>query len=460
MRKIIYTLIGSLLTACTSDHAASRSFETAISTPVREMRAAGINPVMTIRLAVASPQQAKSLVVSHSTRGFITTILPKDITENTLYDYHVKTDDPQTFTLVFTLVYTDNTRVSTRVNIDHLPEFHISEAKPVARVTGATTWPEQLPNPNNTDSRWNVGGTDLGIVWETAPGHYALFFGDTYDRTFRPDPLHPGPNGGTWRSNVLAFSADTHLEDGITFSEMETHGGTDAAEIIPGGKDTSGSGNWTSIPTAAIAVGGKQYVHYFNMRNWTGWQLNYSSVCRSNDGGHTWQRIERLTYPTGSRFAMAAYARLGDYIYMMGTPSGRTGYAYMARVREDRFEDPQGYQYWDGGSGQWTEGKETAATPIIEEPVGEASLIYHPLLHKWLTLYFSNDRYEITLRTADRPEGPWSPPYSVATGAAYPQLYGSFFHPISATGREIYFTMSQWLPYNVFLMRFTIEETR
>ena len=36
--------------------------------------------------------------------------------------------------------------------------------------------------------------------------------GDTFGYDFKPNPANPGPNGGSWRSNVLAFSEDNDLE--------------------------------------------------------------------------------------------------------------------------------------------------------------------------------------------------------------------------------------------------------
>ena len=40
-----------------------------------------------------------------------------------------------------------------------------------------------------------------------------------------------------------------------------------------------------------------------------------------------------------------------------------------------------------------------------------------------------------------------------ANGREYAQLYGSYIHPLSVTGDNLYFTMSMWMPYNVFLMK-------
>ena len=56
----------------------------------------------------------------------------------------------------------------------------------------------------------------------------------------------------------------------------------------------------------------------------------------------------------------------------------------------------------------------------------------------------------ITMRTAEDITGPWSEPYELANGREYAQLYGSYIHPLSVTGDNLYFTMSMWMPYNVF----------
>lgn len=68
-------------------------------------------------------------------------------------------------------------------------------------------------------------------------------------------------------------------------------------------------------------------------------------------------------------------------------------------------------------------------------------------------LNFNADRYNITMRTAEDITGPWSEPYELANGREYAQLYGSYIHPLSVTGDNLYFTMSMWMPYNVFLMK-------
>ena len=80
-------------------------------------------------------------------------------------------------------------------------------------------------------------------------------------------------------------------------------------------------------------------------------------------------------------------------------------------------------------------------------------LIYNYKYKKWIIAYFASNRYDITLRMADDITGPWSEPYKLVDSKEYPQLYGSFFHPLSSYGDELYFLMSMWKPYNVFLMK-------
>lgn len=370
------------------------------------------------------------------------------------FTYAIQASDPASFRLVLTAHYNDgNVSNELSLQVDNRWGFFIRRVTRIARVTGRPRAEERFASPNNTATTWNVGGTDLGVVWEMAPGTYGLFFGDTYGHDFVPNPGSPGPNGGSWRSNVLAFSADTDLEDGLTLSDMATDDGGNAREIIYSAKDLSGSGDWTSIPTAAIRANGADYVHYFNMRSWTGWVTNYSGLYKSTDNGQTWARCEGVEFSSNSPFGQVGYFKRDGYVYMVGTQTGRDSPARLARFREADIENLSEYTYWDGVAGQWVRGDESRATVAIDDKVGELSFIYNENLGKWIIAYFNGDRYEITMRTAEDITGPWSAPYTLASGRDYAQLYGSYIHPLSVTGNRLYFLMSMWLPYNVFLMK-------
>lgn len=373
------------------------------------------------------------------------------------YAYEIQRSDPEQFNLVLT-AYRKNGTTSRELilKVDNRWGFFFRSVKRIARVTGNPIGVEPFPSPNNTAGDWDVGGTDLGVVWEMTPGNYGIFFGDTFGSDFTPNPSNPGPNGGNWRSNVLAFSDDENLEDGLKINNMATGQNGKAREIVLSAK--SGPADFTSIPTAAIRANNIDYVHYFNMRHWDTWTTNYSGIYKSTDNGQTWTKSDRISFSTNSNFGQAGYFKKDGYVYMIGTQTGRNSPAHVARFREADMENKNNYEFWDGRVNQWVRENENRATVIISDKVGELSFIYNNKYNKWIIAYFNGDRYNITLRTAEEITGPWSQPYELASGWEYAQLYGSYFHPLSVHGDDLYFLMSMWMPYNVFLMKATIAD--
>ena len=320
----------------------------------------------------------------------------------------------------------------------------VTKATRIARITGRPVAGETILSPNNTAEDYNIGGTDLGIYWRLGGDKVGILFGDTYGRDWKPGYT---PD---WRSNVLVFSSDTNLEDGLTIDDMICDDNGNASQIIFSAHNTAGNGDWSSIPTAAIRINGTDYVHYMNIRNWTGWVTNFSSLYKSTDQGKTWTRCEDMQIASRSNFGQVGYAKHDGYVYMVGTVTGRANKPHLARFLEKDIENPKRYEYWNGGG--WVRGKESAAVVLFDDIAGELSVAYHPLFNKWIILYFNDPRYEISMRTADYITGPWSEPYTVASGWQYAQLYGSFIHPLSLEGDVLYFIMSMWCPYNTYLM--------
>lgn len=215
----------------------------------------------------------------------------------------------------------------------------------------------------------------------------------------------------------------------------------------------------TVIPTAAISVGSRQYMHYMSINHWGEagrWYTDYAGIAYSDDNGQTWVKDADARWQNSpasdNRFQMAAMLRQSGYVYLYGTPNGRFGNAYLARVPETQLLEPSAYRYWNGSgwvADQW------ASAVVAAGPVGEVSVLYSRYLGRYVMAYLNEARAALVLRTAPTPVGPWGAEEVIATATQYAGLYGSFLHPWSADSNSpyLYFTMSQWDPYNVWLMR-------
>lgn len=319
------------------------------------------------------------------------------------------------------------------------PELdRFGEAERIAVLTG--------PNSiNETHTRYNVYGTDLGTMWEDEHGDVLAAFGDTF-----------GPNGTDWRSNTLARSGDTTLSDGMSLTRFVTDRPGHAKELLPSRKIDNVE--ITTIPTGGVNVGGRDYMAYMSVKHFGPpgrWTTNFSGIAYSDDNGQTWTTVPGARRPNtpafDDPFQMVTYVHRDGYVYVFGTPNGRFGNAHLARVAEDKLLDRGAYEYWTGAGG-WQQGNGFNAAPIVPGPVGELSVHYDESLQAWTMMYLDESADAITMRVGATPTGPWSEEFVIASAGAYPTLYGGFIHPESA-GLDIYFTLSEFRRYNVSLMK-------
>lgn len=323
-----------------------------------------------------------------------------------------------------------------------------SSAHSPAIVVSKMTGPGSV---SATDANWKIKATDLGVMWDNGSGEIIAAFGDTFGDTWQP----PGANGNDWRSQVLLRSTDRNLADGMSFSSAATDAPGHAKELIPS-KKIDGD-EITVIPTAGVSVGTRQYLAYMSVRHWGEpgvWATNHSSIAYSDDNGQNWvtggPRWDNLG--GDNHFQMTAFVRRDGFVYMYGTPNGRNGAAYLARVPEAAVLDKAAYRYWTGSA--WQPGPDTLATPVVAAPVSELSVQFNAFTGKWLMTYLKGS--DVVLRTAPAPTGPWSGPAVVAGFADFPGLYGGFMHPWSS-GPNVYLALSEWTPYNVYLIRVTLN---
>lgn len=323
---------------------------------------------------------------------------------------------------------------------------HVLETSLVGRVTGAGS-------AGRTDERFGIHGTDLGIMWDGGDGRVLVLFGDTFGAGW--GGFGGGPNDADWRCNVLAFSGARNLDGGLDLDGVVGRPDGAAAQVI--GRDAERRDEVTVIPNSGIAVDGTHYVHYMSVKRWGEpghWTTNYSGVAVSVDGGVTWTKPPGACWINRAErdhpFQIGAFARDGEHVYLVGTTNGRLGDAHLARVPAGSVAEVRAYEYWTGT--EWSR-DEFAAVPVFPGPVGELSVGYNVHFGQWLALHLDDPRGAIVLRTAERLTGPWTDGEVVASGAEYPSLYGGYLHPWFLDGPDIYFLMSQWGPYNVFLLR-------
>ncbi|HEY7054089.1 MAG TPA: DUF4185 domain-containing protein [Mycobacterium sp.] len=370
----------------------------------------------------------------------------------------------------------------------------------ISASTSFVNWVTGNYPVNNTLDRFGISGTDVGIMWDNGiednPNtlvneHQVLIaFGDTFGNRSLPDQQ--------WRSNTLLRSSDTNLTDGLSvpngqvgniFSGSPLATTNFAKQIIP---DPGYGPAVTIIPTAGISVptpgtpyGATQYVDFMAVQQWGNaghWKTSYSAIAYSTDNGQNWKvdpsTVRRNQWWTGNQhFQQGAFVRPGDgYVYEYGTPNGRGGSAYVARVPEADVLDLTKYEYYSAGSrgffgmgatpAGWIANNPGAASAImppggrwgtfgVGRTVSEMSVQYNEYLNKYVALYcdqFNN----VVMRTADSPQGTWSAA-EVLIRQQPGGIYAPMMHPWSPStldaGPDLYWNLSLWSEYNVMLMR-------
>lgn len=312
----------------------------------------------------------------------------------------------------------------------------------VVRV-GWITGPDSV---NRTDERWNLYGTDLGHPILHDDDLY-LVFGDTWGAD--------GSEGDDWRSNGIARMASADPRDGVEIAEMVTDTTGQSAELLASQK-ISGIEK-TVIPTYGISTGDEMVLHYMSVRRWLDngrWDVDHAGFATSIDDGRTWSIEPEATLPGDGGFAQVAMVDDDDYVMIYGIPSGRLGGVRLARAQRDDLVDLGSWEYWDGDG--WGDRVADAAL-VVNGPVGEFSVQWNDHLGRWVLLGFDASVGAIMLRTAPQPTGPWSDAVLVTSAERFPRLYAPYIIAGTDTGDDLYFTMSQFGPYQVALMKLRLS---
>ncbi|GAA1709007.1 DUF4185 domain-containing protein [Dietzia cercidiphylli] len=365
-------------------------------------------------------------------------------------------------------------------SVRDFPRWITSTQGTVPVLKGATSVRQLVTGPTSpakTDSAYNIYGTDLGIMFEHGDETMVLF-GDTFGACT--------PTSNDWRSNVMLTAENGTPTDGLKITGARPSEDGQASALVQGAHQPNGTGEVTVIPTAAISANNAMYMRVMSVRDWNapgGWNTNYSALVKSVDNGATWKvltdSMRRVTDFTGWNSSvqfesdddtppaveadrwygmqMSAFLEDGEYLYEYLTPSGRRGPATLARVPLDRIEDPAAYTWFKGGT-TWESDPEGSEL-ILPAPVEELSVAYNEYLDQFISLT-STATGVVSMRVASRPEGPWSAPQTLVDRRMFPNAYAPMIHPASITsdGEHLFYTLSTWDAYNVFLLRTDLGE--
>lgn len=382
----------------------------------------------------------------------------------------------------------------------------------VQLVTGRTS-------PNATADRFGVTGTDLGVMWDNGGGEILMAVGDTMgdcigDGQWRSNVL--------FRSNTQDLSQGMNIVSapmeapGLARAVIPRTNLPGERTVIPtagievGGKqymrymsvvNWDRPGEWTTN-YSALAVSednGETWqplprTYRIGLGNnprlipaeatWTEQKTTVVPLAEApeppaiptpnqpvveplpvvkplpveGDAEPTVEVTETITHtpPYMPNGQMSAFMKSDGYVYEFLTPAGRLGDARVARVPEQDFTNMLAYEYWNGT--EWVPDA-TAATPVIPAQVSEMSVGYDSYLGRFIALY-TNANNDIVMRQAERPEGPWTGEDVLLSWKTLPSLYGAYIHPWSLDGRYLYYTVSTWDAYNVFLMKTDLNYVR
>lgn len=343
------------------------------------------------------------------------------------------------------------------------PSVRASTATVVGQLSGQPT--PGVNQLNDTGATASFYGGDLGAMWSDPSGVTRVAYGDSFTGPWTPDP-NGGVGGAPGHICNAVFVSSTPVAGLSSGMSLATPTGANRAtqlepcgSVGPDGKNRLAG---SIVPLGGVSVDGADYVRLTNITDMEHGLGPFSFVMKSTDGARTWSQVPGLVWSNASgnpetNFQYGSYADHDGYVYLFGTILGRGGAMFVARVPDARFETKADYQYWNGTG--WARNAPGQAVPVITGGIGESSVQYDQALHLWLATYTDAPRDSIVLRYATSPVGPWSGEQVVFQGTSSPPgtggIYGGFMHP-GADATDLYLNVSEWKPYQVFMLHVSL----
>ena len=270
-------------------------------------------------------------------------------------------------------------------------------------------------------------------------GKVLWVFGDTFWSFAAAD-------GATFRTNTAAL-ADPSLP-------LETTEPTDTkgapAQFIPFTVAEKQFNDSTGKPDDRIALwpgsvvpsanGGVVFYIKLHVRGSLNYDFLGSGIARVTAGSTTATRDPGLLFgPTEPHFNLAMLT--SDYLYVYGDLTGNSANFGVGRVAQQDVGTRSAYRFWNGTD--WVADVTKIASVFTNAP-GGASVSYNPYLKQYVAAHAGILSKSIFLRTARRPEGPFSAPIEAfvgldpGSGGGFAANYAGLEHPeLSKEGGKI-----------------------
>jgi hypothetical protein len=324
-------------------------------------------------------------------------------------------------------------------------------------------WKKRLTGADlDTNSRWQIAGTDLAIPYILENGSVGYLFGDTFSTPWPEGPPPPPQDG--WRAPVLLRSnVHPSAPSGIVFdSAAKIAGNGHAPEILDhNAHHPLPGGSWpddeiTCIPNDGIAFPetGRQIISFQSINRWcpAPWRSRYATLAYS-DNGNDFIRVANLawwnTEASDDAYQMWTMQRDGEWVYVYSVRSGRQlGPMMLQRVHWRDMFSQNLYQGWGWNGSDWGWGR--SCSPILHGVFGEPS-VRKLADGTWAMCYLNAETGNIVSRTATGPDRVWSDEKLQVSSLQEPCLYGGFIHPWSTSGKDnLHIMVSKWThdPHN------------
>jgi len=308
---------------------------------------------------------------------------------------------------------------------------------------GPTSGPFEIVQTHFLGSLWSESYAKASIVSQdggesfVVPGGAIWAFGDTF-RGSRSAAGKAHFAGGAF-APAIAFLAEkaTHYPPAFNFLVRSNVGGVAAMDFLPEERPTERYRIW---PLGGIYANGQCYLYYslievFGSGSWD-FRCVGSGLGRATNALGTYERLrphDNWRFPVEPTQVIEADGWL--YLFSIEGFNGKQGVG-LARVRREKIEEPDAYEFYAGAGPQFLPRKE-ATVCLVRNVPGQVAVAWNRYLQQYVMASssdFSHAR-EIRLLVADAPTGPWSSPVArivvpeLRQGKRVEMVYCAYLHP-------------------------------